>query len=256
MKVSLTIFTLILATALQAQTAPLQSKVYTYSDKKSKQISKGVERKSILEGSSTDLSHVKIFTETLQPGKAHQPYKNSAADELILIKEGSVQTSINGKTQELGPGSVAFAISNDEHGFKNTSSLPVTYYILQFSPQAADVKERERNDQSFMQDWKYFTVTPTDKGESRQIFDLQTKLFKRFDIHATALNPDISSHPPHTHRSEEIILMIKGNGEMQLGETQHKAQTGDVIFVNANDQHAFTNTGQAQCGYYAIQWHN
>jgi (S)-ureidoglycine aminohydrolase len=107
-----------------------------------------------------------------------------------------------------------------------------------------------------MMDWNELIVKKTEKGESRPIFDTATPMFARFDMHATALNPGISSHAPHTHRAEEIILMIKGNGEMQIGETFHKAKTGDVILLNSNVLHAFTNTGSEQCGYFAIQWHN
>jgi quercetin dioxygenase-like cupin family protein len=50
--------------------------------------------------------------------------------------------------------------------------------------------------------------------------------------------------------------MIKGRGEIQIGETFHKATIGDVILLNSNVPHAFKNTGKEQCGYFAIQWHS
>ena len=106
-----------------------------------------------------------------------------------------------------------------------------------------------------MKDWNELQVKKTDKGESRPIFDRPSSMFPRFDVHATALNPGMSSHAPHTHRAEEVILMIKGNGEMLIGQTSHKAKAGDAILLRANIPHAFTNTGSVQCGYFAIQWH-
>jgi hypothetical protein len=39
-----------------------------------------------------------------------------------------------------------------------------------------------------MKDWKDLTVTKTDKGESRQIFDRPSSMFERFDMHATNLD--------------------------------------------------------------------
>jgi mannose-6-phosphate isomerase-like protein (cupin superfamily) len=50
--------------------------------------------------------------------------------------------------------------------------------------------------------------------------------------------------------------MIKGNGKMQIGEKFHKAIAGDVVLLGSNVPHAFTNTGNIQCGYFAIQWRN
>jgi (S)-ureidoglycine aminohydrolase len=81
-------------------------------------------------------------------------------------------------------------------------------------------------------------------------------MFERFDMHATNLNAGMISHPPHTHRAEEIILMIKGDVQMQIGENFFNSTAGDVIFLEANVSHALKNTGSEQCSYYAIQWHN
>jgi len=67
-----------------------------------------------------------------------------------------------------------------------------------------------------------------DKGGVRQLFDRPTVMLDRFDIHITSLDPEISSHPPHTHQNEEIILMIDGVGEMQLGDRKQKITSGDA----------------------------
>ena len=109
---------------------------------------------------------------------------------------------------------------------------------------------------SFIKDWKDLAVKKTDKGESRQIFDRPSSMFERFDMHATNLDSGKISHPPHTHRAEEIILMIKGDVQMQIGEKFYNAAAGDVIFLEANVPHALKNTGREQCSYFAIQWHN
>jgi (S)-ureidoglycine aminohydrolase len=76
----------------------------------------------------------------------------------------------------------------------------------------------------------------------------------RFDIHITSLNPGISSHPPHTHANEEIILMIDGEGEMILGEKKQHITTGDAAWVESMIPHNITNVAKRPAVYFAIQW--
>lgn len=109
---------------------------------------------------------------------------------------------------------------------------------------------------AFARDWASFRVTKTDKGETRPVFDRPSSMFPRFDVHATVLNPGRASHPPHTHRTEEIILMTQGSGQILIDKTAHPAAAGDVVLLRANVPHAFTNTSQAPVGYFAIQWHS
>ena len=51
-------------------------------------------------------------------------------EEIILLKEGQLDVMINGKTQQIGPGSIVFVSSNDEHGWKNSGTTAATYYVL------------------------------------------------------------------------------------------------------------------------------
>ena len=70
------------------------------------------------------------------------------------------------------------------------------------------------------------------------------------------LDTGMISHPYAYTRAEEIILMIKGDVQMQIGDNFFNSTAGDVIFLEANVPHALKNTGSEQCSYYAIQWHN
>jgi (S)-ureidoglycine aminohydrolase len=88
----------------------------------------------------------------------------------------------------------------------------------------------------------------------RQLFDRKTIMTNRFDIHITSLNPGLNSHAPHTHKNEEIILMIDGEGEMVLGNAKEKIITGDAAWVESNIPHNITNIGKRPAVYFAIQW--
>jgi (S)-ureidoglycine aminohydrolase len=52
-------------------------------------------------------------------------------------------------------------------------------------------------------------------------------MLEKFEMHLSTLNPGIKSHDPHTHSSDEIILMIKGYSQKQIGEAQLDASEGD-----------------------------
>ncbi len=80
-------------------------------------------------------------------------------------------------------------------------------------------------------------------------------MFERLDVHATALNPGFESHPPHTHRAEEIMFLMKGSATMKIGDNYTDMGAGDFVLVRPNVLHNIKNTGTEQCWYYAIQWH-
>jgi (S)-ureidoglycine aminohydrolase len=75
-------------------------------------------------------------------------------------------------------------------------------------------------------------------------------------MHTTALNAGLDSHAPHTHKEEEIILILRGNVQMNIGGIFYKAGQGDVVFLSSGVSHNLTNTGNEQCEYFAFQWRN
>ena len=257
MKTQLLSICMLFCLASTAQTDTLASAVYSWSKAKPTNNNIG-ERRQVLNGSTLDLKKLEIHTTTLQPGKqSHAPMAYNDHEELVIVKDGDLLVKINGQEKLLGAGGLALIMAGDEQSVSNNTKMPVTYYVLNYTPKApVDITRGKQGGGSLMIDWKDLKVIPTDKGESRPIFDTKSSVFPRFDVHATALNPGIASHPPHTHRAEEIILMIKGEGTMQLGDTFNKTTVGDVVLVNANLPHAIKNTGNVQCGYYAIQWHD
>ena len=108
---------------------------------------------------------------------------------------------------------------------------------------------------SFIKDWKDLKVSIAPKGETRMVYDRPTSMFERFDVHATVLNNGFNSHDPHTHRAEELILMIGGNSQFQIGQEKVQARDGDAVLMASKILHAAQNGGTAPCSYYAIQWH-
>jgi (S)-ureidoglycine aminohydrolase len=107
---------------------------------------------------------------------------------------------------------------------------------------------------SFVMNWSDMVFKAHDKGGIRQLFDRKTAMFSRFDIHITTLNPGLSSHAPHTHKNEEIILMVDGDGEMLVNGRPVRCDTGDAVYVDSMVPHNLTNIGKVPSTYFAIQW--
>jgi (S)-ureidoglycine aminohydrolase len=77
---------------------------------------------------------------------------------------------------------------------------------------------------------------------------------KRFEIHVTTLQEGRKSHEPHTHRAEEIVLILEGDTEMQLGDGIVKTTIGGFYYLGSNVSHAIKNIGTKPATYFAFQF--
>ena len=53
-------------------------------------------------------------------------------EEIIIIKEGVVESSIDGRLETAGPGAVLFFASRAVTRLRNTGDGPATYYVISF----------------------------------------------------------------------------------------------------------------------------
>lgn len=254
MKSILFAIAVLLSSGLLAQTDTLESGVINWN--KLSVNERG--RRQVLAGSTRDLANLRIHSSTLAPGQVNHALSSLAdVEELIVVKEGRLTVTIGDTTRTLGPGGIALIVAGDKQSFKNTADKPAVYYVLQFrSKNPVNMQRAKQAGGSFIRDWSEMVMRTTGKGESRPIVDRPSSMFGRFEMHATALNVGFSSHDPHTHRAEEIILLIKGNVTQQIGQSLHQASAGDLIYLASGVLHNTKNAGGEQCGYFAIQWVN
>lgn len=69
------------------------------------------------------------YTE-LGPGKAPHPPHQHLHEEIVIVKEGMLDVTINEKTTKAGPGAIVFACSNDMHGWVNNTEGKTGYYVI------------------------------------------------------------------------------------------------------------------------------
>jgi len=92
--------------------------------------------RDVLKGKLATGESLEMHETTLPPGGAPHPAHHHVHSEMWLIREGTVEITVNGKSYQLGPGSVGFVHSNDEHGIKNAGSTPASYFVVAIGPGA------------------------------------------------------------------------------------------------------------------------
>src|SRR5438046_710129 len=54
-------------------------------------------------------------------------------EELLILKEGTLEALVDGQWKKVGPGSIVFQASNSCHGVRNIGTTPATYHIVNWS---------------------------------------------------------------------------------------------------------------------------
>lgn len=237
-----------------SQVEPLASKVYSIDTSNTVSNDNG-NTKKVFKGSGSILSFHEVTAITLQEGKSMSYKADTVFERFFIISKGTVKVKLHDSAFTIDRGSVVLVLPGDKVRFENEGDKAVHFYEMTYRSIAPPDNERGRKGGgSFVLDWNTIAFRAHDKGGVRQYFDRPTHMFSRFDIHVTTLNTGFKSHDPHTHKNEEIILMLEGNGEMQIGAEHQKANPGDVVLLGSMVLHNITNVGKTPCLYFAIQW--
>src|SRR5262249_39981834 len=87
------------------------------------------QRRQVFRSRTGTLDEMEVHITTLNPGQMpHEPHRHPD-EEMVMVKEGTLEVTVNGKTTRIGPGSVFFVAPNDLHGFKNVADTPATYFV-------------------------------------------------------------------------------------------------------------------------------
>jgi len=66
----------------------------------------------------------------IAPGEVNHPPHQHLREEMMLIREGTMELTIAGKPYRLGPGDVGVIGSNEMHNAKNVGTTRATYFIV------------------------------------------------------------------------------------------------------------------------------
>lgn len=103
-------------------------------------------------------------------------------------------------------------------------------------------------------DWKAMKVRATAVGESRQVVRAPTVTLDELEIHITTLKPGQTSHAPHQHPNEELLIVKEGTVEALVNGEWKALGIGSVIFQASNQLHGIRNVGEGLATYHVINW--
>jgi mannose-6-phosphate isomerase-like protein (cupin superfamily) len=80
------------------------------------------------------------------------------------------------------------------------------------------------------------------------------KLYEGCEIslHETDLAPMSAPHAPHTHRHEEMILIIEGTLEFTIKGEPTRAGAGSILFAGSNEEHGIRNPTAEHAKYFVL----
>ena len=114
-----------------AQAPVLGSRIFDRDSQKVEKTNVGA-RRDVVRSRTATLDELEMHITTLNAGQQSHPPHQHAAEELLIIKEGTLEALVNGEMKKVGPGSIVFQASNQPHTIKNVGTGPATYHVVQW----------------------------------------------------------------------------------------------------------------------------
>jgi quercetin dioxygenase-like cupin family protein len=115
--------------ATQPKPAPLRSQVFDWKDMVAKPNATG-EVRTVVRAPTVTLDELEIHITTLKPGVESHPPHQHPNEEMLIVREGTVEALVDGQLKRIGPGSIIFQASNQLHNIKNVGDTPATYHVI------------------------------------------------------------------------------------------------------------------------------
>jgi len=91
-------------------------------------------------------------------------------------------------------------------------------------------------------------------GALRLILQGETGQLKSLTVGSMQLRPGQAPHPPHSHPEEELILVTKGECEINVEGKTSKAGPGTVMYAASNHVHGISNTSGSPMTFYFFKY--
>lgn len=134
-EITLVLFTAIITAGLVVLAQPARpvmgSSVFDWNKIEVKATKTG-ERRQFFQSPTATLDEFECHVTTLNKGEAaHAPHQHPE-EELIVVKEGTIEVVQGGVTNRVGPGSVVFHASNIMHGMRNVGDGVASYHVFKW----------------------------------------------------------------------------------------------------------------------------
>jgi len=123
------------AAAQEPDKKMLTCKVFKYEDLPAKPNGTNTGRAVLNAATHTDYP-IELHLTELGPGNwPHPPHKH-VHEEIVMLQRGELEVHFGDEVTRVGPGSVVYAASNQEHGWRNPGEVPAQYFVIALGPKA------------------------------------------------------------------------------------------------------------------------
>jgi uncharacterized cupin superfamily protein len=123
----------VIAFAQSAAKPAMHSAIFNWKDLKAETTKTG-ERREVFDSTTTTLTRLEMHITTLNPGESPHPAHHHPEEELMIVKEGTIEEVLNGVTNRVEAGGIIFAASEEMHGMRNIGTNRATYYVVKIYP--------------------------------------------------------------------------------------------------------------------------
>ena len=130
MEISRRMLAALLPALVQAQEQDaLKSRTWRFEDLPVKQ-NKTSKTRAVFNGATSRGLGIELHMTEIPAGEAPHGSHRHVHEELLFVLEGTLEADIEGRKSRIGPGSVAYIGTNEEHGFRNAGETPARYYLF------------------------------------------------------------------------------------------------------------------------------
>ena len=116
---------------MPSNTTKLVSAVYDWEKMQPMVVSNGV-RRTLFEGPTATVDKINCHITTLNPGEQSGEPRLHMQEEVIIVKEGTIEATYDGHSETVGPGSVIFFASHATTRLRNPGKVPATYTVIYY----------------------------------------------------------------------------------------------------------------------------
>ena len=105
------------------------------------QASQSGEKRQLFRTPTATLDELEVHITTLNPGqRAHPPHRHPH-EEMMFLKEGTLEALVNDQKIPMPTGSILFVAPNDLHNVTNVGTTQATYFVVTWrTPKTAPAK--------------------------------------------------------------------------------------------------------------------
>ena len=97
----------------------------------------GAQTREAFKGKLATGESIETHATTLPPGAMPHPPHHHEHSEMFLMRDGTLELTVNGTSYRLESGGVGFVRSNEEHGVKNVGTTAANYFVVEMGPGAS-----------------------------------------------------------------------------------------------------------------------